>query len=748
MPKKIALLWAVVLCFFSFYLVNQLVSGIKIETSLLKLLPHLETNPQIAKALKKFRQNRQNKVIFLLTGENKETIKTLEELNKLIQQSLLFKDIQYKTKKQPSLYPILSPYRFNLLTDEFRTQLINNQTQQIIEQTWRKLYSPFSSLYSGQIKQDPFFHFFDYLNQFSGLSQKISIKTGYFTLQNQQQTYYLLIADLKDSPFSQKNQQSFKKLLQHIEFLKKQTPQISWLSSGVIYHAIAGFDSAQGEISSIGLGSLLGIIILLFLAFRGFMPLIASTLVIAIGILMGFLACLTWFNEIHLLTLVFGASLIGVSIDYSFHYFVELYYGKTNKNNVLNVIFYAILLGLITSLIAYFALSLTQLPLLQQVAVFSCTGLVASFLSVILFFPLLKIRPQKTRPFWIAPFLQKISDFWKLKMSLLLLIILLMPLITITIDNDIRHFQSLNKTLVNEEQKIKDLLDLKTGFKYFIIQQETIEAVLQKEEALSKALKEPYLSISKLVPSVQYQQQNNQLLKKIYQTPSPLVTDYFNQFDLSFSNFQEIRNNKILTVDDLKDTAIYQPYQDLLQKTATGYLSIIALSGTTHHLVLEKIAHQQDLVFIDDVNTIKIILNHHQNKAIYLVIMAYLVIGLLLLLRYPWKKALSIILVPLFSALIALSLTALMGIPLNLFNTLALILVLGIGIDYSLFFAEHKENTLNTFFAISLSAISTLLSFGLLALSATPVVASFGLMVLIGILIAFFFSPLVSTVQS
>ena len=73
-------------------------------------------------------------------------------------------------------------------------------------------------------------------------------------------------------------------------------------------------------------------------------------------------------------------------------------------------------------------------------------------------------------------------------------------------------------------------------------------------------------------------------------------------------------------------------------------------------------------------------------------------------------------------------------------------MVLGIGIDYTLFFAENRhvdqQQTRSTLLSISLSAATTLLSFGLLALSDTLAIHSFGITVLTGIIVAWLLAPM------
>jgi predicted exporter len=73
------------------------------------------------------------------------------------------------------------------------------------------------------------------------------------------------------------------------------------------------------------------------------------------------------------------------------------------------------------------------------------------------------------------------------------------------------------------------------------------------------------------------------------------------------------------------------------------------------------------------------------------------------------------------------------GGSLQLFHVLALMLLLGIGVDYGIFLQEHPgRRDLIAWHAVALSAVSTLLSFGLLSLSNTPALQAFGLTITIG----------------
>ena len=90
------------------------------------------------------------------------------------------------------------------------------------------------------------------------------------------------------------------------------------------------------------------------------------------------------------------------------------------------------------------------------------------------------------------------------------------------------------------------------------------------------------------------------------------------------------------------------------------------------------------------------------------------------------------LLVPICASALVIIIGASLGQTLNLFHVMALFLVLGFGMDYTIFTKEIDHMRSITLQAILLSAITSLLSFGLLSISSIPVAQSFGMMLLIG----------------
>ena len=96
-------------------------------------------------------------------------------------------------------------------------------------------------------------------------------------------SYILVNVKLSDDPFKISHQlQISRHIKQVIEAVESEIYGTRILSSGVFRFAAAGTAEAQREVSSIGLGSLIGILVLMLLTFRSprqiivaFLPIVA-----------------------------------------------------------------------------------------------------------------------------------------------------------------------------------------------------------------------------------------------------------------------------------------------------------------------------------------------------------------------------------------------------------------------------------------------------------------------------------------
>ena len=123
------------------------------------------------------------------------------------------------------------------------------------------------------------------------------------------------------------------------------------------------------------------------------------------------------------------------------------------------------------------------------------------------------------------------------------------------------------------------------------------------------------------------------------------------------------------------------------------------------------------------------------------------VLGLMLVKLFGARLGLVASLPVAGGLLAGLAAAGITGTPVNLFSLFALILVMGIGVDYTIFFHSEEgagsadEPRDHVLHAMAVALGSTLLSLGILVLSETPAVRSFGLVLSAGVLFAFLLAP-------
>ncbi|WP_438269825.1 MMPL family transporter [Photobacterium sanguinicancri] len=727
-----------------------------IETNILALLPENRQDPIAQQAFDHVANSMSNKVIFLIgSNDADQMLAAADTFDSALQTSPLFAKITAKVPvdTQQAWGELYFPNRFQLLTTEQKTRLTQHpeqQTQFVIQ----SLYNPFSGVTGQELASDPFLLFRDYLSQLTKQTGNFSLSNGYLTTKYQGKQYVLISADLADSPYSYRLQQQLPELL-NIEQGIRDTFDIELLHTGVVFYAEHGTESAKSEISTIGVGSLVGVILLLLLVYLSPLPLALALLSIGCGLLAAFVGTVAIFGKVHLFSLVFGASLIGVSIDYAFHFLTDrLAAGECwNANKGLKQIFTAITLGLITSLIGYLGMLIAPFPGLQQLSLFSAIGLIAAYATVVCWYPVLAAKPSQSRPLPLTQTMHAWLALWQQPlfrkcMPAALLSLALVGLYHVEYNDDIRQLQALPQDLKQQEDTIKAITGLSSSQQMLVVTANDQQQLLQNLESVSGTLTKfkqqgvlkGFQSISQYLPSENTQQQNYDLIKQLYQQQATalaqaLPTAGQATFDHDFSP---------LTVEQFIHSPVSEPLRFLwLGKLANQQQAAIIMLSDVSDIgpIVDFAEHSNTVSYLNKADEVSSLFGEYRVRVTELLIAASLVIMGVLWWRYGFTRAVRLMLPPVIAGIVGIGVTSLTGVPLNLFNLLALILILGIGIDYTLFFAEQHQADA-TLLSITLSAMTTLLSFGLLALSQTQAIHSFGITVLTGIMVAWLLAPL------
>jgi predicted exporter len=181
-----------------------------------------------------------------------------------------------------------------------------------------------------------------------------------------------------------------------------------------------------------------------------------------------------------------------------------------------------------------------------------------------------------------------------------------------------------------------------------------------------------------------------------------------------------------------------------LGQTEHGFASVVLLHGIDGQRglnALRAIAQRTPgTVWVDKLEITSLLLGAYRRKISAVVGLGYLLVLATLIVRYG-RAAWRVIAPTLVASLATCALFGWVGLTFNLFTVLALLLVLGIGIDYGIYLQEEQEDSTGAWLAVSLSAASTLLSFGLLAFSRTPALQIFGLTMFCGVGLAWLLAP-------
>ena len=456
--------------------------------------------------------------------------------------------------------------------------------------------------------------------------------------------------------------------------------------------------------------------------------------------------------------MVFGASLIGVAVDYSLHYLTrsgtlpeaEETDSDTAKTPVIKFLLPGLLMALATSLVGFGSLLQAPLPGLRQMAVFSMVGLASAWLFVVAVFPILAPR-QAHSPAPTLRFMAKLPYFLHRKAPGRRFIALVFAGLTahglsqIQASSDIRLFHTPDPNLLGQQHRIQSLLPAQAPNQFYLVQAPTQEILLQRLELFRPKLESlrdlgvisSYQLLSDALPSLQRQEFTQDLLQNTVYRPGGEAEQVLRTigFDApALAAFQEsVESTKVLTPEKWLAMAPAQLAQGWLGVYQGQYHSLVTLGGVKETEALKSTASAWAwLQFVDTVGELSSTLDQQKRSASLLLILAYILIGLVLLLRYRCLAALRLLLVPLLASLLALAGLGIVGHAINLFHVFALFLVLGLGMDYSIFNYEAGTRRDSCLLAIFLSFSTSSLSFGLLALSNTPMIAAFGLMVFLG----------------
>ncbi|UVL14647.1 MMPL family transporter [Pseudomonas atacamensis] len=733
--------------------------GAPLSANLMELVPGTSPDALEVRAEQRM-QEPLNREMLVLVGhaDRQQALNMAQQLGEQWQASGLFETVQWNLQADlPALRKQLLQGRLAMLSADDR-QLLSEHPDAFIQQRVQALFDPFNG-FTLVPSQDDWLGLTGRIqnSQPKHGAVQLDIGSGALVAEADGKSWVMLRARTTGNAFDMNLPLQVAELLQHSREQAAQSGVQLLAASGLLY-AANGQQQATREMTWVGGGATVGILLLLLLAFRRWGVLLAFVPVL-VGMLFGAVACVALFGHMHVMTLVLGSSLIGVAVDYPLHYLSKSWSLKPWRSwPALRLTLPGLTLSLITSVIGYLALAWTPFPALTQIAVFSAAGLLGAYLSAVCLLPALLKNVQLRPAQWPLRLAERLIHLREALLGCIRTPALLALLIAFCVGglmqlqskNDIRQWVGAPQHLTDEAQTIARITGYQPTSQFFLIRAANQEQLLERQAALSERLQQlvnldklqGYLALDQLVSAPSQQQQVRESLNKLPSFWQPLL-DLGVPVTALQNELQQLQTLPAEDIDAALAGPLGEPYRTLwLGPTEDGVAAMTSLQGLNNPSLLRVQALDlPGVVLVDRLGDLNKVFAATQISAAELKLASCVLIVLVLMLPFGLTGALRIVALPLLAALCSLASLGWLGQPLTLFSLFGLLLVTAISVDYAILMREQVGGAAVSLLGTLLAAVTTWLSFGLLAVSSTPAVSNFGLSVSLGLAFSFMLAP-------
>ena len=584
-----------------------------------------------------------------------------------------------------TLGKIYSTHPSDFLSDEDRKLISDNKYDDIKHNAIEELYSPVG-VPLVDFDKDPFFFLADFVKSLkvnTSASPDISGQSYDYGLIKQNDG-----SDIKDIVKLQKK-------------LSKGGNKVYLAGSPV--HTYYTQHDAVISINVICTLAVLLILALTYFYYRDMKVVLPMGLSICFGFLAGYCATKLLFSTFHIITLVFSTTLIGIGIDYSYHYLFNSNHNKQFIKNLTNSMF--------TTVLSFSLLCFSDFELLKQISVFTSVGLVSIYLFVIFVYPCFEFpQSEKTISFTV-------TDKYKKYIWGLIGVVVLAGGLRLHFNDSLTALYKPTKNLVKSETIYNRLSGAVPKNKVILVKGDNFEQIAQREEQIGNLLYANdirYISGSKFIPSEKRQKENAGIISKFYSihndnfdgilTVKPVAK--YTEINTTYKDIPYLKN---FMLDD--NTSVIYAYADNLPEFNFDFAKIIDVEGVCgkylkqyRHIILKLLPFIWGFVLI------------------------------LLFVLYGVKKGCRMFVPPFVSSVFALCFASLFGQAVTLFSLLSTILILGFTIDYSIFRSDGERKSEDGIF---ISCMTTAFSFFALSFTTFKFISSLSFILFVGIVTSY-----------
>lgn len=573
----------------------------------------------------------------------------------------------------------------------------------------------------------------------------------------------LMLAETTASGYEIDAQQRVVDAIQANFAAARQTPDMRLLLSGPGVFAVLSQHTIRSEAESLSAAASAIIVLIVLLAYRSLRPVLFSALLVGSAISMAVVTVAVLFGGIYSITLAFGITLLGEAIDYPILVFTHLREGEPVADSA-KKIWPTMRLCAATTIIGSSAMISTDFPGLAQLGVFTIAGLLAALVFTRF------VLPTLLPPVWM-PRHAIAQSRWLLKLlhpsraialSITACCAIAMLVLTVTSpplwEDDLAALSPVPEAVMKLDRQLRTALGAPEVGQLIVIEASDAETALQHSEAVAEYLRplvqEGSLSgfdyAARYLPSQHTQRLRQATLptRESLQTnlnhalqDLPYKTGLFEPF---LNDVEAARLQPPLRPQDLIGTALGLQVSSLLFQTERGWTALVLLEGVRDPASLAqelaKMGYEGVRYLNIKAETNRLVAGFRDAALVRIGWGVMLIVLVVWLGVKSWRLALAALLPVCLAIILDVALLSFLGARLSLFHLVSLLLVLGIGTNYGLFFSRPDPDPTTrkrTLYALLTCCSSTLAVFGMLSLSTLPVLKDIGQTVTIGVAISF-----------
>ncbi len=458
---------------------------------------------------------------------------------------------------------------------------------------------------------------------------------------------------------------------------------------------------------------------------KTFVPSLLSGVVGALGV--SFL----FFDQVSILVLVIGSILVGTTIDYSIH--LAFRDRKDELFPTEKLVSYACL----STVVGFSILLFAELDLIRQIGVYVGSGLLVAFIVA-------RITIRSGTSMGEGRLLNRIAVVHPPAILVVLsVVVLLVGLVGLTgqkWSDDLRNLEAPDAELVDEDISLRQDFGAVERSSVFLTTGMTYLDALQDESSLFQKAGSNGFGYSKILPR---RSEVNVLRKHRLELPM-----FFSQLrkELTIEGYELEEFEMFWESADAFigepnfDDAFFEAPIQMLADSLVGMMSggmgrvgelhwIISSMDLDADQAIDLAESTDGVTLFSNLVFLNKTLDRHREALLRFGAIAMLLVAIVVVFAFGWRKGLLIVLYPILGGVIAIGICSLLFPALSMFHLIGCFLGGAIALDYSLFAIEACGRRQPIPSSVWISAGTTNASFLALTLSAIPAVQGLGAMV-------------------